>query len=142
MNEAGMKNAHGGGLGLVMSDRQGIGRPISSFGRPNYDFHPSRSNLTRRSSFGAMRMAHFRIIVQVHGVGFRQSALKRAAVAGLCATAQNLPDGTVELHVEGDLDELKDLLVWANQGPALSQVTHVDHLQLPPKGIQGKRIIH
>ena len=62
----------------------------------------------------------------VQGVGFRAYTKRKADSYGLCGWVRNLPDGRVEILVEGDLEVLcyfmKDL--W--DGPALSDVRKIE----------------
>lgn len=55
---------------------------------------------------------------------FRRSTFDEANRLGLKGTVQNLPDGSVEIHAEGDDEKLRDLLAWCQGGPELAQVNH------------------
>lgn len=46
---------------------------------------------------------------RVQGVGFRYTAQRLAAEAGLTGYVKNLPDGGVELVAEGEEEKLKEL---------------------------------
>ena len=63
---------------------------------------------------------------RVQGVFFRASAQREAKRLGLTGWVKNRPDGTVELIAEGEEDELKELIVWANHGPSNARVERVD----------------
>ena len=59
---------------------------------------------------------------RVQGVGFRMFAEARAAVEGVHGHAQNLPDGRVEVLVEGDQDSVDRIELALRRGPAGAQV--------------------
>jgi acylphosphatase len=63
---------------------------------------------------------------RVQGVFFRASAQREARRQGLTGWVKNRPDGAVELVAEGEEDELKELIVWANHGPSNARVERVD----------------
>lgn len=71
---------------------------------------------------------------RVQGVFFRASAKQKALSLGLTGFAQNLPDGSVHLEVEGEEDSLREFLSWCHKGPLLARVDHLefefsDHLK-------------
>jgi len=47
---------------------------------------------------------------RVQGVGFRFTAQIYAERMGLCGTVRNVPDGTVEIYVQGSRQELDEFL--------------------------------
>jgi acylphosphatase len=51
----------------------------------------------------------------VHGVGFRATARFFAQELGLTGTAQNLPDGTVELFAQGSKERLQQFIDKLNK---------------------------
>ncbi len=63
---------------------------------------------------------------RVQGVFFRASAQREAKRLGLTGWVKNRPDGAVEVIAEGEEDELKELIVWANHGPSNARVERVD----------------
>lgn len=68
---------------------------------------------------------------RVQGVWYRGSARDHARVLGVKGFARNLPDGTVELMVEGE-DELVDqMIAWAWKGPKLAIVFDIKVQELP-----------
>ncbi len=76
---------------------------------------------------------HYIIEGIVQGVGFRYFVYKHANSLGIKGYVRNLPDGTVEVHAEGEIDSLKELesLLW--KGPYLSNVTNVRSDEVEPK---------
>jgi acylphosphatase len=63
---------------------------------------------------------------RVQGVFFRASAQREAKRLGLTGWVKNRPDGGVELLAEGEEEQLKDLIGWANRGPSAARVERVD----------------
>jgi len=63
---------------------------------------------------------------RVQGVFFRASAQREAKRLGLTGWVKNRLDGGVEILAEGEEDELKDLIAWANKGPSAARVERVD----------------
>ncbi len=61
----------------------------------------------------------------VQGVSFRAYARREAHRLGLTGSATNLPDGTVELIVEGDPDVLNAFREWCQQGSPHASVAGV-----------------
>ncbi len=62
----------------------------------------------------------------VQGVYFRRFAAVKAAGLGLTGYARNLPDGSVEVHAEGEIEQLRRLVVYLHQGPPDASVTAVE----------------
>lgn len=63
---------------------------------------------------------------RVQGVYFRASAQREARQLGLTGWVKNRPDGSVEMIVEGEEDQVKDFLSWAQHGPTTARVDKVD----------------
>ncbi len=63
---------------------------------------------------------------RVQGVFFRASTQKKAEELGLAGWVKNRPDGTVEIHAEGQQETLEKLIEWCRQGPALASVSSID----------------
>jgi acylphosphatase len=73
----------------------------------------------------------------VQGVGFRASARSQARTLSLTGFARNLPDGTVEVEVEGPADRVSERLAWLQSGPRWATVTAVEVSDLAPTGGAG-----
>jgi acylphosphatase len=58
----------------------------------------------------------------------------------LTGWVRNLPDGRVEAVVEGDTDQIEQLIAWCGRGPAGSRVSDVQVLEETPAGIAGFEI--
>jgi acylphosphatase len=71
---------------------------------------------------------HFNISIDglVHGVFFRTSAKQKADYLNLKGFAQNEPDGSVYLEVEGEEENLEKFLTWCRKGPPLAKVERVE----------------
>ena len=73
----------------------------------------------------------------VQGVGYRWFVRRLATAAGLAGSARNLPDGRVEVVVEGPEDAVS-ALVGALEGPdAPGSVERVEVLDEPLRGARG-----
>jgi acylphosphatase len=73
----------------------------------------------------------------VQGVGYRWFVRELASAAGLAGSATNLPDGRVEVVVEGPEDDVA-ALVAALDGPrAPGAVRRVDHRSAEVQGSTG-----
>lgn len=73
-----------------------------------------------------MERVHLNIQGVVQGVGFRHHTRMKASELGLTGYVKNLPDGTVEVIVEGETQEINQFLDWAHHGPSAAQVKQVD----------------
>ncbi len=63
---------------------------------------------------------------RVQGVYYRATAQREAREHGLTGWVKNRPDGSVEMVVEGEEDDVKDFLSWAQQGPTTARVDKVE----------------
>lgn len=60
---------------------------------------------------------------RVQGVGFRASTQREASrIGGLSGHVRNLPNGDVEIIVQGAPEKVEALLTWARRGPPSAQV--------------------
>ncbi len=71
---------------------------------------------------------------RVQGVGFRYFAVTCAEALGVTGWVRNTPDGSVEVHAEGDEDQLRDLASDLSRGPRYARVTRVDAQEAPVEG--------
>lgn len=69
---------------------------------------------------------HIVVHGRVQGVFFRAATRSQANGLALAGWVRNLPDGTVEIHAEGEKDNLDRFIEWCRQGPPSAQVTHLD----------------
>lgn len=75
----------------------------------------------------------FRIVVRgrVQGVGFRYAALEMARKTGLTGYAKNLPDGSVEIEVQGEAVAAGLFRQWCREGPPRARVDTYFEEELP-----------
>jgi acylphosphatase len=75
----------------------------------------------------------------VQGVGFRWFVQRIASAAGLAGSASNLPNGSVEVVVEGPRAACEELLETLRGGRAPGQVREVAVAWSSPTGMSGFR---
>lgn len=68
---------------------------------------------------------HALVTGRVQGVWFRQSTLEEAERAGLVGWVRNLPDGSVEVMLQGEDKAVRHVEAWLGQGPELAMVADV-----------------
>jgi acylphosphatase len=75
-----------------------------------------------------MKAVHIIVVGYVQGVGFRSNTQRQASKLGLSGWVRNLPDGSVEIHAEGDDAALGEFVEWCRGGPsdAIVEVVSVD----------------
>jgi acylphosphatase len=74
----------------------------------------------------AQKRIHLVIRGRVQGVYFRASAVREAKRLGLTGWVKNRQDTAVEVVAEGEEDQVKDFLAWAQHGPATARVDKID----------------
>jgi acylphosphatase len=74
----------------------------------------------------ASKQLHCYVRGRVQGVFFRASIQREAKRLGLTGWVRNLSDGAVEFVAEGEEQELRGLLGWAQRGPSAARVDRVD----------------
>lgn len=77
---------------------------------------------------------HLIVIGRVQGVFFRQSTLHEAQRLNLGGWVRNMPDGSVEIEVEGEEQTVAELVRWAHSGPPSARVESVQQRTLTPTG--------
>ena len=78
--------------------------------------------------------AHLIVKGRVQGVFFRNSAKSTAEELALVGWVCNRSDRTVEIHAEGEKENLNRLIEWCHQGPPAASVTSVIVDWMPPEG--------
>ncbi len=68
---------------------------------------------------------------RVQGVYYRGTALKRAREMGIAGYARNLPDGRVEVLVQGEDAAVTAFIQWLWVGSSASKVTGVEVREAP-----------
>lgn len=74
---------------------------------------------------------------RVQGVFFRDSCRREAEKLGVAGSALNLPDGTVEVVLEGAAESVERMLEWCRKGPPHADVARVDVREESPRGTTG-----
>ena len=72
---------------------------------------------------------------QVQGVGYRWFVRRAASARGLTGSATNLPDGRVEVVLEGPDDDVRAVLAELSGPRAPGSVTGVEHRDEDADGV-------
>jgi acylphosphatase len=80
---------------------------------------------------------HVIVTGQVQGVGFRYAAQAEATRLHLDGFARNLPDGSVEVEIEGSEESVARMLQWLATGPAWARVDGLDTREVAERGETG-----
>ena len=73
----------------------------------------------------------------VQGVFFRDTCRQEAQAAGVAGWARNLPDGRVEVCLEGAEDAVEKMIKWCHDGTRWSRVESVEVSDEEPRGNSG-----
>ena len=74
---------------------------------------------------GAGLRATIRVSGMVEGVGYRAFVERAASSMGLKGYCMNLPDGRVEVVVEGEREQVERLVKQLWEGPRMARVSNV-----------------
>ena len=74
----------------------------------------------------------------VQGVGFRWACRQAAKDAGIAIWAHNLPDGRVEVLLEGPANAVADVEEWCHTGPRHAVVAQVEGKDEPINDLRAK----
>jgi acylphosphatase len=74
---------------------------------------------------------------RVQGVGYRWSVRQAATARGLAGSATNLPDGRVEVVLEGPADDVRAVLAEVTGPSAPGSVSGVDSHEEPVQAVSG-----
>lgn len=80
-----------------------------------------------------MKAAHALVSGDVQGVFFRQSTRRKARALGLDGWVRNLPDGRVEVWLQGDEAAVNEMVDWLWVGPPAATVTGVESDTVAPE---------
>ena len=78
--------------------------------------------------------AHIIISGKVQHVLFRANMIKEGRELKITGWVRNLEDGTVEAVIEGPENNVKELILWCNEGPRLAKVEKVEVKYEVPTG--------
>ena len=86
-----------------------------------------------------MDVVRRRVLVggRVQGVFFRDGARREATARGLAGYARNLPDGRVEVVLEGPADDVAAVVGWLHRGTSHARVDSVRVTDEEPEGTHG-----
>lgn len=65
----------------------------------------------------------------VQGIFFRQFVKDKADKLGVKGYVRNLEDGRVEIFIEGNKDNVEQMLVFCKQGPQHAQIRSIEEKQ-------------
>lgn len=77
---------------------------------------------------------------RVQGVFYRDSVRRVADARGVAGSATNLPDGSVEVVLEGPRQPVEELIAYCAEGPERAVVSRVENFEEEPRGETGFRI--
>ncbi|MWV29411.1 acylphosphatase [Aurantiacibacter rhizosphaerae] len=79
------------------------------------------------------------LIIQgrVQGVFFRDWSVTTARKLNVSGWVRNLPDGTVEAHLEGTDQAVEDLVAAMHDGPPAARVDRIERSEAEPQGCEG-----
>jgi acylphosphatase len=78
---------------------------------------------------------------EVQGVFYRDTCRSVASEAGVAGSAANLPDGRVEVVLEGETESVEKVIEWCRSGTRGSRVQAVDISEEEPEGETSFRVI-
>jgi len=70
--------------------------------------------------------AHIKVTGRVQGVYYRSTAKEVAVEKRLTGWVRNLPDGSVEIVVEGEKEKIEEFIKWCWKGPPLAIVKNLE----------------
>ena len=73
-----------------------------------------------------MTARHLIVHGRVQGVYYRDWTVQTARSLGLTGWVRNLPDGTVEAHVEGPREAVEQMMTAMRDGPPRAAPTRID----------------
>ena len=71
----------------------------------------------------------------MQGVGYRYFAMRAAAKHQVQGTVGNLPDGRVEVIVEGEREVMDQFKMELATGPRFAVITSIDETDIPVTGL-------
>lgn len=81
-----------------------------------------------------MQAKHIIVHGMVQGVGFRWFVQRLGTRLGLTGDVRNLPDGTVEIVVQGDGRKLREFVAAVSRGPSMAHVERLEIRDIAPSG--------
>lgn len=84
-----------------------------------------------------MMVRHLILHGRVQGVFYRDWTVETARSLGLAGWVRNLPDGTVEAHLEGDPPAIRRMVAAMHDGPPQARVDRIEEREAEAKGLEG-----
>ena len=82
-----------------------------------------------------MTSRHLIIHGRVQGVFYRDWTAETARALGVAGWVRNLPDGTVEAHLEGDAEAVAHMIAAMHDGPPRAAPTRIEQREAEPEGL-------
>ncbi|MFC1485958.1 acylphosphatase [Candidatus Latescibacterota bacterium] len=76
--------------------------------------------------------AHIIARGRVQGVGFRFFTHRLARDRGIAGWVKNLPDGSVEIHAEGEKSAMEEFVSLVEEGPMFGSVSDIELVWVEP----------
>lgn len=84
-----------------------------------------------------------RIRGRVQGVGYRDACVQAAQAVGVTGWVRNRKDGSVEVQLQGSVDQLLAMRRWLGNGPPLAEVRSIAwqpaEAEMPPAATFERR---
>ena len=90
--------------------------------------------MLRPSRCGNVTARHCIVHGRVQGVFYRDWTVATASELGLAGRVRNLPDGTVEAHLEGEARAVESMIAAMRDGPPRAAPTRIDAHEIAPQG--------
>lgn len=91
--------------------------------------------------FRSMQSIKIKVIGQVQGVFYRQTAQEKAIKLGIKGTVRNCDDDSVEIIATGMKEQLDKLIDWCREGPPRAKVSDVTVQELSLQSFHNFSII-
>lgn len=92
---------------------------------------------------GVMECWCARIRGRVQGVGYRDACVQAAQAVGVTGWVRNRKDGSVEVQLQGSVDQLLAMRRWLSDGPPLAEVRSIAwqpaEAEMPPAATFERR---
>ena len=84
-----------------------------------------------------MTALHLIVHGKVQGVFYRDWTIDTACSLSITGWVRNLPDGTVEAHLEGEPQAVRRMIEAMRDGPPRAQVQRIEETEVAPQGFGG-----
>lgn len=104
------------------------------------EFEQERPGSPRTPPLPTTERRHLVVRGRVQGVYYRESCRREADRLGVAGWARNLPNGAVEVVIEGEPEAVENLVRWCRHGPPHALVSAVDVTREPPEHLTDFRV--